>query len=154
MILVTGATGFLGRQLVQQALRHGHAVRALVRRPVADLALPDGPSCEVCQGDLTDPVTLDAAVAGVETVVHAAATTSEMAPDEALSQPGRPHLRFGRRRRIVGRIGTASQLVDEEQIEVGGVAELAATQFSQRDHRHGRLHSRRGHLLLDHLPGR
>jgi NADH dehydrogenase len=37
------------------------------------------------QGDITDPATLDAAVQGVEAVIHAAATTSETAPDEAVS---------------------------------------------------------------------
>ena len=36
-LLVTGANGFLGRYVVSEALRHGHAVRALVR-PTADVS--------------------------------------------------------------------------------------------------------------------
>jgi NADH dehydrogenase len=83
MILITGASGFLGRRLVQLAQEQGRAVRALVRRPPAD---PDLPADSICQGDITDAATLTAAVSGVDAVIHAAATTSETAPDEALSQ--------------------------------------------------------------------
>src|SRR5260370_23583956 len=82
-ILITGASGFLGRRTVQLALERGLAVRALVRRPTAELGLPL--DC-VYQGDVTDPATLSAAVEGVGAVIHAAATTSETAPDEALSR--------------------------------------------------------------------
>jgi NADH dehydrogenase len=83
MYLITGASGFLGRRTVQLALDRGLAVRALVRRPTPELDLPA--DC-VCQGDVTDPATLAAAVDGVTAVIHAAATTSETAPDEALSR--------------------------------------------------------------------
>jgi NADH dehydrogenase len=83
MILITGASGFLGRHLVKRARAQGRAVRALVRRPTPDLDLP---ADSIYQGDVTDPSTLAGAVAGVEAVIHAAATTSETAPDEALSR--------------------------------------------------------------------
>jgi nucleoside-diphosphate-sugar epimerase len=83
MILVTGASGFLGRRLVQLAWKQGRQVRAFCRRPTPDLQLP---ADVVFQGDITEPATLTEAVEGVEAVIHAAATTSETAPDEALSR--------------------------------------------------------------------
>jgi uncharacterized protein YbjT (DUF2867 family) len=64
-ILVTGATGNVGRQVVSQLRATGVAVRALVRNP-ATTNLPDG--VEVARGDLTDPGTLDTALDGVESV--------------------------------------------------------------------------------------
>ncbi|MFC5290294.1 SDR family oxidoreductase [Actinokineospora guangxiensis] len=64
-ILVTGATGTVGRHVVAQLLGAGHHVRALSRTPAA-ARLPAG--VEVVAGDLTDVATLDAAFAGVEAV--------------------------------------------------------------------------------------
>ncbi|MEJ2884864.1 NmrA family NAD(P)-binding protein [Actinomycetospora aeridis] len=62
-ILVTGATGTVGRSLVDQLLEAGHAVRALTRDPArADLPA----AAEVVRGDLTDVTTLAGAFAGVE----------------------------------------------------------------------------------------
>ena len=58
-------------------------MRALVRNPSPDLGLP---TSILYRGDITDPATLPGAVKGVQAVVHAAATTSETAPDEAVSR--------------------------------------------------------------------
>lgn len=64
-ILVTGATGTVGRQVVSQLLDTGGDVRALVRDPdSADL--PGG--VELLRGDLSDPATLTAALHGVGAV--------------------------------------------------------------------------------------
>lgn len=63
-ILVTGATGNVGRQAVSQLLATGAAVRAFVRDPAA--ALPDG--AEAVQGDLSEPETLRWALEGVDFV--------------------------------------------------------------------------------------
>ncbi|GGK62902.1 nucleotide-diphosphate-sugar epimerase [Sphaerisporangium melleum] len=65
MILVTGATGRVGRHAVAGLLEAGAEVRALARDPEA-ATLPDG--AEVVRGDLSRPETLDAALAGVEAV--------------------------------------------------------------------------------------
>ena len=64
-ILVTGATGQIGRQVVQQLVQRGANVRALVRDP----AKADFPaSVELHQGDLLDPDSLRAAYRGVKTL--------------------------------------------------------------------------------------
>lgn len=64
-ILVTGATGTVGRQVVSQLLDTGGDVRALVRDPDA-ADLPG--SVELVRGDLSDPATLTAALHGVGAV--------------------------------------------------------------------------------------
>ncbi|VXC46914.1 SDR family oxidoreductase [Massilia sp. 9I] len=64
-ILVTGATGQIGRQVVQQLIQRGAKVRALVRDP-AKAEFPAG--VEVVQGDLLDPDSLRSAYAGVSTL--------------------------------------------------------------------------------------
>ncbi|MGI5193571.1 NAD(P)H-binding protein [Streptomyces sp. CA-288835] len=61
-ILVTGATGTVGRQVVAELLARGHAVRALTR----DAATANLPAdVEVVQGDLTEPDSLIPALEGV-----------------------------------------------------------------------------------------
>ncbi len=64
-ILVTGATGQVGRHLVAQLHEAGHHVRALSRTP-AKADLPTG--VEVVAGDLTDAATLGAAFEGVDAI--------------------------------------------------------------------------------------
>lgn len=64
MILVTGATGNIGRELVSQLDAAGAAVRILVRDPVRAAALPG--SAERFTGDLLSPRSLAGAVAGVD----------------------------------------------------------------------------------------
>jgi uncharacterized protein YbjT (DUF2867 family) len=64
-VLVTGATGRVGRAVVAQLLGAGVPVRALTRRP-ATAGLPA--RVEVVAGDLTVPESLDAALQGVGAV--------------------------------------------------------------------------------------
>jgi uncharacterized protein YbjT (DUF2867 family) len=66
-VLVVGATGSVGRLVVEEAVRNGHAVRALARDPgQARRVFPD---VEVVAGDLTRPDTLTAAVDRVAAIV-------------------------------------------------------------------------------------
>lgn len=65
MILLTGATGKVGRNLVSELVEAGAPARALVRDPAA-AGLPDG--VDVVRGDLTRPETLAPALDGVDTV--------------------------------------------------------------------------------------
>jgi nucleoside-diphosphate-sugar epimerase len=68
-VLVTGATGDVGRHVTERLLADGMVVRALCR------SVPDGlpRAVEVVHGDLTAPETLDPAAADVDAVVHCAA---------------------------------------------------------------------------------
>lgn len=65
-VLLTGATGVLGRELRPRLLDAGHDVRAASRSP------PTGGAVEWVELDLTDGSGLSEAVAGVDIVVHAA----------------------------------------------------------------------------------
>jgi uncharacterized protein YbjT (DUF2867 family) len=66
-VLVVGATGSVGHLVVEEALRRGYAVRALVRTPGKARRLP--PEAQVVLGDVTRPDTLPGVVDGVDAVV-------------------------------------------------------------------------------------
>ena len=70
MILVTGGTGFVGREVVAALLARGHRVRLLVRNPRRAAAWAHHPQVEIIRGDALQPETLPPALQGVETVVH------------------------------------------------------------------------------------
>jgi uncharacterized protein YbjT (DUF2867 family) len=65
-VLVTGATGRVGRAVVDRLIDAGIPVRALTRRTEAAVSLPA--NVEVVTGDLTVPESLDAALQGVSAV--------------------------------------------------------------------------------------
>jgi|HubBroStandDraft_6_1064221.scaffolds.fasta_scaffold405017_1 nucleoside-diphosphate-sugar epimerase len=68
-ILVTGASGFIGRPVVDALIKDGHTVRAAVRRP--QLSFPAG--VEVVQhGDLAQPIDWRPLLAGTQQVIHLA----------------------------------------------------------------------------------
>jgi len=71
-VLITGASGFLGRRLVARALAEGWRVRVLVRTRADDL----DPRVDVRLGDITDPkLDWPDLVDGVDTAFHLAWTT-------------------------------------------------------------------------------
>ena len=72
-LLITGATGYIGRELVQMALREKWRVTALARRCPAWLA--DLPARHLTY-DLSQPVNPEA-LAGVTAVIHLAADTRD-----------------------------------------------------------------------------
>jgi uncharacterized protein YbjT (DUF2867 family) len=75
---VTGATGRIGRAVVDQLIDAGVPVRALTHRPEAAATLPG--TIEVVTGDLTVPESLDAALRGVSTVFLVWAVPPATAP--------------------------------------------------------------------------
>ena len=68
-VLVTGATGFLGRRVVQQLLDTDHEVRAMVRRPGSESVFATPPT-QVCYGNVSDTDALVEACRGITEVVH------------------------------------------------------------------------------------
>ncbi len=69
---VTGATGFIGGELVKQLIGRGHKVVALVRTPERATMLK-ALGVEIHAGDITDRETLKVPMAGVDGVFHVAA---------------------------------------------------------------------------------
>lgn len=136
-ILVTGGTGVLGRPVVGRLLAAGHAeVRAMSRRP-----RPADGGVEWVAADLRTGQGVEAAVAGVGTIVHCAGFTGRKAEVEtvrtlvraALRSPTPPHLVYIS---IVGidriRLGYyLGKLEAERLIEDSGLpfTILRATQF-------------------------
>ena len=76
MILVTGATGFVGRRVVAALAAEGRAVRALVHSASHAHALPDHEGGTV-EGDVLSPATLEKACEGVDAVIHLVAVIRE-----------------------------------------------------------------------------
>jgi putative NADH-flavin reductase len=83
-ILIVGATGGTGRQLVSQALERGYAVTALVRDP-AKLQI-DHPQLTVVQGNVLDEQSVAAAMHGQDAVVSALGHKRFFYPTRILSE--------------------------------------------------------------------
>jgi nucleoside-diphosphate-sugar epimerase len=71
-VLVTGASGFLGRHVMPELLRRGHEARALVRSDGHALC----PGVELAHGDLRARGTLTGIADGIDVVLHLATPTS------------------------------------------------------------------------------
>lgn len=70
LILVTGATGYVGGRLVPRLLESGFSVRCLVRDPARLQGRPWVEQVEVVSGDVLQPDTLAAAMRGVDTAYY------------------------------------------------------------------------------------
>ena len=68
-VLVTGASGLLGRRVVQQLLETNHEVRAMVRRPGSERVLATPPT-DICYGDVGNPDALAEACRDITAVIH------------------------------------------------------------------------------------
>lgn len=83
-VLIVGATGGTGRELVRQALERGHAVTAFARRPEAVMHRHE--NLRVARGDVMDPASVAAAMAGQEAVLSALGHKRWFYPTRILSQ--------------------------------------------------------------------
>ncbi len=72
MVLVTGATGFIGKRVVARLAGAGHQVRCLVRPAYQERTLPPGLQVHLAAGDLADPPALRVAMHQVDTIIHLA----------------------------------------------------------------------------------
>ena len=72
MILVTGATGFIGRALLRHLLDSGRDVRVLIRPSRRSPRLPKGQPIDVAVVNLADESAIRAALRGVEVIFHLA----------------------------------------------------------------------------------
>jgi uncharacterized protein YbjT (DUF2867 family) len=77
MILITGATGYIGRHLVRRLSDQGSRPRCLVRDVGRAALLFASEQVELVQGDTTRPETLAGALPGVDIIVHAAFLTAD-----------------------------------------------------------------------------
>lgn len=73
MILLTGASGYLGSEIARQLIARGEPFRVLVRDPSRLRFDPAAARCQVVIGDLGDPVALREALRGARSVIHTAA---------------------------------------------------------------------------------
>ena len=109
-VLITGASGFLGRYTVASAMAAGHEVRALVR---PGTTLPAGwpAEVEVMRGDVGDLASLTAAVAGQDAVAHLAAMVGGGDADQfAVTVAGTERLLTALEGSMVSRVVLASSL--------------------------------------------
>ncbi len=105
LVLVTGATGYIGGRLVPDLLDAGFAVRVLARHPENLRDRPWAGQVDVARGDVSDPTALEHALRGVEVayyLVHALATGSTFATqDRAMAKAFAHAARTAGVRRIV-----------------------------------------------------
>lgn len=69
-VLVTGASGFVGQQVVRALVAQGHQVVALTHRAELPRSLSGLAGVTGVQGDVLQPATLKPAMTGIDTVIH------------------------------------------------------------------------------------
>lgn len=86
--LVLGGAGFVGLNIAQALVEAGEAVVLFDRAAAPDAfleTLPAGANVRMVEGDVTDPCAVEAAVEGVDAIVHGAAITA--GPEREASDP-------------------------------------------------------------------
>jgi NADH dehydrogenase len=86
MILVVGATGFLGADVCRRLVAEGESVRGAVRRTSDDATVRrlQALGVETVQADVRDPASLDAACAGVSAVMSTVTCTRSRQPGDSV----------------------------------------------------------------------
>ncbi|MGZ5220527.1 MAG: NAD-dependent epimerase/dehydratase family protein [Chitinophagaceae bacterium] len=85
-ILITGGTGFLGAYIIKELIEKNYAVRAIRRNNKLPSHIPPEifNKVEWVEGDILDVVSLEDAMDGIDTVIHAAALVSFVKKDRKL----------------------------------------------------------------------
>jgi dTDP-L-rhamnose 4-epimerase len=118
-ILLTGGAGFIGRHVLAELMRRAHEVRVLdsLRADVSPKGWRPPESAELLVGDVRDAEAVDAAMSGIEAVIHLAAKVGlgigvGDLPDYASSNDlGTAQLLAGMARAGVARLTLASSMV-------------------------------------------
>ncbi len=97
LVLVTGASGYIGSHIVANLLSKGRKVRATVRDTsdpdrvdhIRSMEVPEGGSLEIVEMDLLDGVSVHRAVSGCSSVIHTAAVVvlKSKKPQEKIVDP-------------------------------------------------------------------
>ncbi len=139
-VLVIGATGFIGANVVRALLGRGYAVRGL-RRESSDLKAIEGVAdrVEFAVGDLRDRASLVAAMRGADFVVHAAGHY----PGSGLDTPATVRRGVSEMRNVLGAARDAS---------VRRLAYTSSLTTIGRPSREGRMADERDHYLPGSVP--
>ena len=95
-VLAVGATCGIGRLVVEEAIRQGHAVQALVRDPAKGRRLPQ--KAQIVLGDVTRPDTLPGLTDGVDAIVFTPGS-------DGLGKVGADTIDFGGVRNVLAALG-------------------------------------------------
>lgn len=76
-VFMTGASGFVGRNILTKLMAQGHSVKCLAR-PGAEAALPHSPQVIAVTGDIHNPETFESALRGCDAVIHLVGIISEV----------------------------------------------------------------------------
>ena len=117
-VLVVGATGFLGGQVVDQLISRGKSVSALVR-PGSDASALESKGVEIARGDMLDLDSLVEAMTGVDAVISTAAGYSRRDKNAtAIDTTGNDNLAIAAERAKVRRFVLTSILTSDQTPEV------------------------------------
>jgi uncharacterized protein YbjT (DUF2867 family) len=98
-VLVTGATGYVGSELIPELLRRGRSVRALVRHPER-ATLPSGVA--VHRGDAVEGSGLTEALAGCDTAYYLIHSMGRGSPEDFAARDRQAAVNFGKAARTAG----------------------------------------------------
>lgn len=76
-VLVTGANGLLGANIIRQLLKDGYQVKAMLRKNYNPISIK-GVDCELFIGEISNETDVFNAVSGCSYVIHSAANTSQI----------------------------------------------------------------------------
>lgn len=113
MILLTGATGYVGGRLLKALEKSGFSLRCLVRRPENLRALAN-PSTEIVRGDVSDLASLNSALAGIDTAFYLIHSMQEGEHFEELERSGAENFARAAQSQSVKRIIYLGGLGDDQ----------------------------------------
>ncbi len=114
MILITGATGYVGGRLLRRLMQGGHQVRCLARRPDF-LQARAGPDVDVVSGDVLDHASLEPAMRGVTAAYYLVHSMGSSGSFEQADREGARNFGEAARSAGVGRIIYLGGLGDDEE---------------------------------------